>query len=288
MILWFVFAFLAAFLNSLKGVFGKKSVKIIDEYIVAWSLRFFTVLFLLPLLFLVDSFEIGNAFWWALLSSGILNTVATVFFVKALKLSDLSIISPIASFTPLFLLITSPVILGEFPNLVGFVGVVLIFSGSYFLRIQEIKNGLWAPLVKLFKERGVLFMLLTSFIWSISSNIDKIGVQNSSPIIWTISINLFITIVLFPFIVGSVKNGIVDFKKGLRYLIPIGLFSSLALVFQMTAIELTLVVYVIAIKGISSVFGVIWGCKIFKEERGIQKLVSSLIIFLGVLFIIFS
>src|SRR3990167_6087725 len=196
--LWFIFSFLTAFFESLKDVFSKKSLKNIDEYVVSWSLRFFALPFLVPLLFFIEIPSLGNKFWLALLIGGSLNVITTILYMKAIKHSDLSITVPMVTFTPLFLLLTSPLIVGEFPSFFGLIGVLLIVAGSYTLNIKQRHEGYLAPFKALLKEKGPKLMLLVAFIWSITSIIDKIGVQNSSPIFWVIAINIFITLTLLP------------------------------------------------------------------------------------------
>src|SRR3989338_4529525 len=145
---WLLFAFLTAFFESLKDVFSKKSLENCDEYVVAWSLRFFALLFLIPLLFFIEipSWQsLGLQFWVALFIAGFLNVIATILYMRAIKSSDLSITVPMVTFTPLFLLITSPLIVGEFPNSMGLIGVLLIVVGSYMLNIKQRHQGYFAP-----------------------------------------------------------------------------------------------------------------------------------------------
>ena len=139
--IWLVFAFLTAFFESMKDVFSKKSLKDVDEYIVALALRLFSLPFLLPLLFFVEMPDLGEKFWVTLFVAGALNVLATILYMKAIKHSDLSVAVPMITFTPLFLLATSPLIVGEFPNFIGFVGVILIVLGSYTLNIKERHKG---------------------------------------------------------------------------------------------------------------------------------------------------
>lgn len=70
--------------------------------------------------------------------------------------------------------------------------------------------------------------------------------------------------------------------NNLRALIPIGLLSGTGLVCQMTAVSLTLVAYVISIKRISAIFGVIFGYLIFKEKGIKERLLGAIIMVLGV------
>jgi len=287
---WFIFAFLAAFFNSVKGVFSKKSVKNIDEYIVAWALRFFTSLFLLTAFLFIEIPEMGDRYLIALLISGSINVVTTVLVMKALKYSDLSVVAPITTFTSLFLLITSPLITGEIPTVFGLLGVFLIVFGSYTLNIKKRKDGYLAPLRAIFKERGALLMLIVAFLWSISSSFDKIGVQNSAPIFWAISVNMFVTLILFPVMLFRLRKLKMPFSskkifQGLKTLVPMGIATALMLACQMTAINMALVIYVSSIRETSAVVSVLFGYFIFKEKNIKERLVGSVIMVVGVLFI---
>lgn len=286
--IWMLFAFLTAFFESMKDVFSKKGLLEFDEYVVSWSLRFFALPFLLPLLLFIEIPSLGGQFWNALLINGILNSLGAIFFMKAIKHSDLSITMPMITFTPLFLLITSPLIVGEFPSLFGLIGVVLIVFGSYILNIKEKDKGYLAPFKALLKERGPRFMLLVAFIWSIAANYDKIGVLNSSPIFWVISVNLFIAIVMFPVMLYKSQKSLNQIPRNLKKLVPIGLFSAIGLTFQMIAISLTLVVYVISIKRTSAILSVLWGHLIFKEKGIKERLTGVVIMVIGVLLIALS
>jgi drug/metabolite transporter (DMT)-like permease len=44
--------------------------------------------------------------------------------MKALQYGDLSLIGPLIALTPVFLLITSPFMVGEYPHFYGYIGVV--------------------------------------------------------------------------------------------------------------------------------------------------------------------
>lgn len=263
---------------------SKKGLITTDEYIISWSLRFFSFPFLLPLLFFINIPVLGDMFWVALLVSGSLNVVTTILYMKAIKYSDLSITVPMVAFTPLFLLMTSPFIVGEFPALPGLIGVFLIVIGSYVLNIKEKQNGYLFPYRALLNEKGPRFMLIVAFIWSITSNFDKIGIQNSSPIFWVIAINAFVATLLFPTMISRSRNKLDQISTEYKWLLCVGLFSALTLIFQMTALSLTLVVYVIAIKRTSTVMSVLWGSLMFKEKGIHERLLGAVIMILGILF----
>ena len=280
---WILFAFLTALFRSLTDVAGKFGLKNMDEYIVAWALNFFALPLLIPLLFFIEIPDITPGFWIAILVSGTLNIATAILYLKAIKLADLSLVIPLSTFTPLFLLITSPLIVGEFPNIFGLIGILLIVFGSYILNIKEKKDGLFSPFKALVSNKGAQLMLLVAFIWSITSNFDKIGLQNSSPIFYGIAINIFITIGITPFVLFKSKKNIKQIPKNLKSLIPVGVFHGLMIIFHMIAISMTLVAYLISIKRTSAIISVLFGAIIFKEKGLKERILGVIIMIIGVL-----
>ena len=283
--IWFLYAFLTAFFESIKDVISKRSLQDFNEYLIAWSLWFFALPILIPILLFTGLPEIQSEFYYTLPVGGLFNILASVLYMKAIKHSDLSLTVPMVVFTPLFLLITSPLIVGEFPNLFGFFGVILIVVGSYLLQVKKRADGILQPFKSLLQQKGPRYMLLVAFIWSISANVDKIGVLNSSPTLWITSMSMFISIGLFPFTYKHLFGKTVEIKKTIRMVFPIGLIYSFVILNQMIAINLTLVSYVISIKRMSAVFAVFWGFLIFKETGIKERLLGVSIMILGVLLI---
>jgi drug/metabolite transporter (DMT)-like permease len=162
----YLFAIFAAALESGKDTFSKIALNDdIDEYITSWALRFFALAVLWPILFFIEIPELNQKFWLALFASGTLNVVATILYMKAIQYEDLSKTIPMISFTPLFLLATSPLIVGEFPSGWGLVGVILIVIGAYTLNIHKHDHGDYlAPIKSIFEDKGTKLMLLVAFI----------------------------------------------------------------------------------------------------------------------------
>jgi uncharacterized membrane protein len=285
---WFFFAISTAFLESVRDIFNKKTIEKVDEYVITFSLNLLTALFSLPLLLFNDIPSLGNRFWYAVIAIGILNTIAFLLFFKAIKASDLSIVAPITTFSPLLLLVTSPFLVGEFPNAVGLLGIFIIVIGAYVLKFQDKTRGYLAPFRSLFKETGSRLMFLVVLVWSITANVDKIGVQNSSPIMWTIAGHLSVAVFSLPILLLKSKPNIQNIKSCSRNLVLIGLINALAILCQMTALQLALVSFVIAVKRTSALFNVLWGWLIFKEQDIKERIAGSIIMILGVVVITLS
>ncbi|MDY6896746.1 MAG: EamA family transporter [Cyanobacteriota bacterium] len=285
---WFFFAISTAFLESVKDIFNKKTVSQIDEYILVFSFNLLTAIFTLPLLFFNNIPTFGNNFIYALIAIGFFNTIAFLLFFKAIKASDLSIVAPITTLSPIFLLITSPLLVGEFPNFIGILGILIIVIGAYVLKFQDKTSGYLAPFKSLFKETGSRLMFGVVLVWSITANVDKIGVQNSSPILWTITAHLSVAVFILPIVFWKSKINIQNIKSNFRNLILIGLINTLAILCQMSALQLALVSFVIAVKRTSALFNVLWGWLIFKEQGIKERIVGSMIMILGVVVITLS
>jgi len=284
---WLFPSLLTALLESGKDVLSKKKLLKFDEYIVAWSLNVFSLLIVAPLLIFFKIPSLTFSFWSALFVSGIINIITTILYMKAIKYSDLSITVPLLAFTPLFLLITSPILIKEYPNIIGALGVFLIITGSYLLNVNQLKKGLFEPIKSLLKNRGSKYMLIIALLWSISSIFDKIAVVNSSPVIYIVITNIFVTLSLTPIVIRRVNSN-KHFFHQLPSLIPIGMLNGVKLVIQMWALTLTLVAYVIAIKRLSGLFGVLMGYFIFKEKRIKERFIGALVMIIGALLISFS
>ena len=285
--LWLFLSLLVAFFESIKSVLSKKSLNIknIDEYVVAWSLRFFASLFMLPLLFFIPIPSIGNRFWEALLIRDGLIVISTILYMKALKESDISISYPMITFYPVFTIFTAYIFLGEFPSTQGLIGILLIVLGAYSMNVGKFREGFFAPIKALLNEKGSRYMLAVAFIWSIGANYDKIGILDSSPVFWAITSNILLVLLLSPIMLLKSKNIKEQIIPNIKILSSIGLSSVFVLITQMIAFSLTYVVYVSALRTTSAIMSVLFGYLFFKEKNIKERLFGATIMVIGVVII---
>jgi drug/metabolite transporter (DMT)-like permease len=281
-VLWIVFALTTALFEALKDTVLKHSVRNIPATVAAWAWMFFALPFLGTALLWTAPVELGGQFWLALLAGALLNIAAISLYAQALEVSDLSVSVPMIAFSPLFLLITSPLIVGEFPDIWGVLGVILIVAGSYLLNIKTRQQGYLEPYRALLREPGPRYMLGVAAIWAIAANVDKVGVTNSSPIFWvsamTLSVSLGLTLPML-----RTPGSTTAIRTGWPFLVLVGMFSAVAITAQMFALTLTLVAYVISIKRLSILLGVVFGTLIFKEQGFRERLTGVLVMLAGVL-----
>lgn len=279
---WAILALGTAFFEAIKDTLSKRQLALGDEYLLAWSYSAFG----LPLTGLYLWWEgipsIGPNFLWALGAGVSLNMVAITLFMRAIKASDLSLTLPMLSFTPLFMFGTSPLILGEFPDLRGSLGILLIISGAYILHIGRHGHGLLAPFRALWNEPGPRVMLIVAFLWSFTANLDKIGVTNSSPAFWLFCFFAAMSLGLGPVVLVKSRSPWRQLRRNFRALFLVGLFGALALILQMWAITLTLAAYVVSIKRMSIVFGVFFGHFVFGEQDLRRRMFCAALMVAGV------
>ncbi|MBN2095725.1 MAG: EamA family transporter [Candidatus Aenigmarchaeota archaeon] len=282
----FVFAILNAAFSSAKDILSKNCLREFDEYISGWSLRFFAFLVLCPLLLFIEIPPLGSSFWQALFLGALLNVAATILFMKALKKSEISRVIPLISLEPAFLLITAPLVLGEYPNIYGLVGVLLMIVGTYSLNVRKECDSLLDPFRTLAKHKGSRIMIAVTIIWGVTTLIDKVGILNSSPVFWAIAFNGMLTLLLTPVMLLKSGKKIRAIPKNIRKLLPLGGVNALSQVCQVIAFSMTQVSYVAAVKRTGSLLTVCYGGMGLKEKHFKRRLFATVLMLAGALLII--
>lgn len=289
---WLWLSLSVAFFQSLKDVTSKHSLRDTNVYTVAFALRFLSLPLLAVFLFSRGLPAIQSDFWWLLAASAAGNGLVTILYMKALESDDLNVALPMLAFTPVFLLITSPLMLGEFPGPAGLGGILCIVAGSYLLHLRAGASGILGPFRALLSRRGARLMLLVAFLWSITANIDRLGIAASSAACWGFASHAAIALFLAPtLLLPGARAPTGDARGSTRPpaslaarwgpLLLLGCFAALRQISQVSALELTLTAYVISIKRLSIVIGMILGALLFREETGPARLAGAAIMVAG-------
>ena len=184
---WVLLSLICAFALATSDALTKKALVRSNEYLAAW----FRLVFSLPLLLLlwtvVPTPKLDSAFYSAFILSLPLEIAAMILYVKALKVSPLSLTLPFLSLTPVLLIVVSYLILGEKVSLQGSIGIVVLAAGGYTLHIHEIRNGLWMPFKAIRREKGSLLMIAVAVIYSVTATLGKMAIEHSSPLFFGIT-----------------------------------------------------------------------------------------------------
>ena len=139
--LWLLLSSGTALCEALKDATGKQALKSLDEYSVLLGFSLVSALLMGGFMLATEGLPpLGPGYRSALLVGGGLNILAFTLYFRAIKTADLSLTVPLVTLTPLFLLVTSPLIVGEWPTGLDAVGVILLIVGSYVLNLSLVRD----------------------------------------------------------------------------------------------------------------------------------------------------
>jgi len=253
-------------------------------FTVTWAMMFLSLPWALLMLWAGGLPEVEPSFYAAALGSVALNMIAVTLQVKALSVSPLSLTVPFLALTPLFMLVTSVVMLGETPDVKGLAGIVLIAVGGYTIHLEKARGGILAPLKAIGQEKGSALMLLVAFIWSWAATLDKLAVLRSSPAFYTSFFAVAFGVLYSPLLVIGLRKRPLE-RRQVPRLFLLGAFSAVMILSQMSAIELTIASYVIAIKRAGAVLAVLMGYLYYRERNLLPRLAGAVLMTLGVVLI---
>lgn len=255
------------------------------------------MLFLLVLLFslpFMSAFLIisgiprfSTDFFLILFIAAIFDTAAAIFYYKALSLTEVSLLAPISSFNPVFILIFASLFLGENPTFIKSIGIITVVAGAYLLNLQSFRFGILKPFSLLFSNKGIQLYLLTNLIWAVTPVFQKRAIFETSPAT-PIAVPLVEAIIIIFFLsplIFRVKSTKMYLKSNLRLLIFFAGISALGQLFAMNAFSLTNVAYAAAIFKLSTLITVILGAIIFHEKHTKERFVGAAVMVLGTILI---
>lgn len=285
---WVLLSLLSAFTLATSDALTKRALAHSNEYLVAW----FRLLFSLPLLLVLWIFvplpELDYGFYKAFILALPLEIVAIVLYIKALRISPLSLTLPFLALTPVFLILVSYVILGEKVSFQGGMGIFLITIGSYTLNLHKIKGGFFEPFKTITKEKGSILMIIVAMIYSVTSTLGKMAIEHSSP--WFFGITYFtaVTIIFAPIALRRGKPELRNFisEGQFKALFLPGIFFSVMIASHMIAISLAKVAYMISVKRTSLIISVLYGCLFFREKDIRERLTGATLMFTGFVMIV--
>ena len=280
---WVLLSLLTAFSLSTADALSKKALHRTDEIIIVWVREAYAIPFVALTLFFVPIPTLDSTFFITLLALLPLEITALILYVKAIKISPLSLTVPFMALSPIFIIVIAFFMLHEAPDKSGFAGIALIAVGAYLLNASASKVGILGPIKAIGKEKGSLLMIIVALIYAITSTLGKIAVTHSSPVFFSFIYPLILALILTVIVgrKGKLRQG---FSRPATFL-PIGFFTSIMMVSHFTAISMTDVAYMISVKRTSLIMSVFYGWALFKEEKIKERLLGSIVMLVGVILI---
>lgn len=305
--LWVFLALTGAVSNAAYFILIKKYISTRDPGVLTALGFLFSGLLLIAISGTRGFPVLGPAWYSAVIISGILNIIGLSLVFRAMESSDLSLSMPMLSFTPVFLIGTSFILLHEVPSLAGIAGICIIVSGSYVLNIAAEHEHILDPVRSMIRNRGSWYMLIVAFLFAASVNYDKIAMLNSDPFL---GIAFTLLIISIAFGIFTLVSGISAGQRirpgserdpafpGSRpgagfsvypYIIPAfltGILVSAECVSINYAYTLQIAPYVIAIKRLSIIFMVLYGTVICAEDEIRVRILGSVMMVGGAVIIL--
>lgn len=210
---------------------------------------------------------------------------STLLYFRAMQVTPISLCMPYISFTPVFLIFTGQIMLGEMPPVEKLVGIFLIFIGSFAMHRTLFAHGWLEPIKAIWRERGCFYMLLVGFINSITNPIDKKLVTMTDAFTQSCAFGAGMCVFFTLLLVARKADAGKVIRSVPFWAALAGTLEAVALIFQLSSHNYIDVVITISIKRAGIILIVLLGWLVFKEKNIGDKLIASSVMLVGVLII---
>ncbi len=236
--------------------------------------------------FRVGWLDLPAQFWFYSLLGGIAGALGNGFLVKALHTGDLSVLGPINSYKSVVGVVMAIFLLGEIPNLVGLLGIVLIIYGSYFVLDTTKERFSWV----LLKKKEIQYRIAAMVLTAIEAVFIKKVILDSSTLVAFISWCWFGAV--FSFLLLFINR--LDLKVELAKVNKPCLNKYAFLVICVGTMQMTTnysfdhmpVGYALSLFQLSTIVSVLLGHRLFNEQDIRKKLIGTAIMVAGSIVII--
>jgi drug/metabolite transporter (DMT)-like permease len=274
---------LSAVFSSSKDLVSKRLALRLDGTASTFASFGFALPFYLLLLGILiplgqESIAYSLPFLTLVLLRSVTDTLAEGMKMYAFAHGDLSVVATFFSLSPLFLLITSPLLTGDQLSGPGVLAVVLVVGGSLLLVYRPSKAG-WAG-----QGKGILLAIGASVFFSLNSCFDRLAVQKGTPVFAGFAMTLLSAVFLLPLMLGRT-----DRLQALRVhrsgLLVRGFFEIAFMVSKLYALQFLAAPDVVGVQRVSLLLSIVGGKVFFQEKDFGQRLAAGVFILAGVFLI---
>lgn len=210
-------------------------------------------------------------------------TCATLLYFRALQVSPLSLCMPFIAFTPLFLIPTGYVLLGELPSSVKLIGVLLVVLGSLVMHRQLFAVSWLEPVKAIVRERGSRYMLMVAFIFSLTNPLDAKLVRMSDAYMLAFSYGILLSLIFATMAIVRRADWRLVMRSAPFWIILAGVGETAVNLLQFSSHNFIDVVITISLKRAGIVLSVLMGWLVFKERDITDKLIAATVMVAGAL-----
>jgi drug/metabolite transporter (DMT)-like permease len=244
----------------------------------AFALPFYVVVLASLLLLGKEVLTWSLAFLTLVLLRSVTDALAEGMKMHAFAHGDISVVATFFSISPLFLLITSPLITGDPLSVPGAGAVMLVVGGSLLLVYRPSTKG-WTG-----QKRAILLAAGASLFFSLNSCFDRLAVQHGTPVFAGFGMTLLSAVFLLPLIVHR-RERLRALRVHQAGLWLRGLLEVAFMVSKLCALQYLQAPYVVGVLRLSLLLSIIGGRVFFREQDFGRRLAAGILILGGVFLI---
>ncbi len=226
-----------------------------------------------------------SSYWLPASASIVLNFLANLAYLEAVRISPLSLTVPFLSLTPVFATLLAVPLLGEVPGPLAFLGIALVVAGAFRLNLppgasnspREIWHSFW-------REKGSVLMVGVAFLWSLALPLDKISIARSSPAFHGLVLNTGIGAGALVLLLRQRRGPELRIPRPRQVQVVSAIVvSTLGLALQLFALAVAWAGLVETLKrAIGSTMAIVLGYLIFREPVSWPKVIAVVLLAVGV------
>lgn len=245
-----------------------------------------TGLLLIPWVLTFDLPHLPLPFWGWMAVLMPLEIIAMLLYMQAIRDHALSLTLPYMAFTPVLVIITGWVVLGESISGVGLFGILLVVMGSWLLNFEHrgplTTAAMLAPFRAILVNRGSRLMLLAAAIYALTSVGGKAAMQWMPAEQFGAFYFAVLATVVLVFTLVSKPSALRIGRFGALPLLVVAGFMALMVITHFMALDRVEAAYMIAVKRTSLLFGMLYGALLFGERHLGRHLLAGGLMVAGV------
>jgi uncharacterized membrane protein len=281
---WFALAICCMIFCSFKSVLAKRLLHHLEPSSFSFFDQFFTMIFVLPFLHARSLASLDTDFWLMLGASVVPAMMGVVYLSKATKHGQMSDVSPLLIFLPVFVALSSPMLSEDALSSQAWTGIATVGIGGYLLKLEAWHRPL-DPLIRILTDRASRYVWVTVILGVWSTQIQKwmvLAYDAGTALFFT---TLGVLICLAPLSLrhaGGVRNLSRDAGQAWKLLIILGIVSAVSAWSQFEAYDVGGdVATVLSIKRLSVIFVSFYGFTVLRESMNLPKVIGIGLMTLG-------
>jgi drug/metabolite transporter (DMT)-like permease len=241
------------------------------------------VIFLPVLVYVFLSPGEHGVYWQMVALTGVFHALYLIYLAKTYEAGDISHTYPIVRTYPLFSLLPAYLAFGDTLSPFAIVGILLTMLGIYSINLRRVSLRELLQPISRWREPAMQLALLTSFMSVGYSMADKAGVMRTEPFVFYYLKFFPQMLLVTPYILWRISKREIlrEWSNNKWNILIAGVFMLVSYVATMMVMKTENLAYILSLRQISVLFGVVFGIVILNERYGWVRFAAATLIFIG-------